>query len=128
MSTQTILARIVFRRGTAAAWAAVNPVMLDGEGGFEIDTRKLKIGDGATAWNDLAYYSTGSGSGGFAAYVHTQSAPSTTWTINHNLGYRPSVELINSGSQEIDGDISHPTINQTVVLLSPPTAGLARLI
>ena len=68
------------------------------------------------------------GGGGAAAYVHTQSTPATTWTINHNLGFRPSVELLDSGSQEIDGAIAHPTVNQTVVTLNPATAGLARLI
>lgn len=65
---------------------------------------------------------------GGAAYVHTQSAPATTWTINHNLGFRPSVELLDTGSQEIDGEVSHPSVNQTVVTLNPATAGLARLI
>lgn len=61
-------------------------------------------------------------------FVFTQSTPSTTWTINHNLGYRPSVELFDSGSQEIDGEVSHPTVNQTIVSLNPATAGTARLI
>jgi hypothetical protein len=70
----------------------------------------------------------GPGGGAGAAYVHTQASPATTWTINHNLGFRPSVELLDSGSQEIDGDIAHPTVNQTVVTLNPATAGLARLI
>ena len=68
------------------------------------------------------------GPSGTPLYVHTQSTPATVWTINHNLGFRPSVELLDSGSQEIDGDISHPTVNQTVVTLNPATAGLARLI
>lgn len=66
--------------------------------------------------------------GSGASYVHTQSVAATTWTINHNLGYRPSVELLDSGSQEIDADVSHPTINQTVVTLIPASAGLARLL
>jgi hypothetical protein len=66
--------------------------------------------------------------GSGTAYVHTQASPATTWTINHNLGFRPSVELLDSGSQEIDGAIAHPTVNQTVVTLNPATAGLARLI
>ena len=70
----------------------------------------------------------GPGGGAGAAYVNTQASPATTWTINHNLGFRPSVELLDSGSQEIDGDIAHPTTNQTVVTLNPATAGLARLI
>lgn len=75
---------------------------------------------------DIANF--GGGGGGASAYVHQQPTPAGTWTINHNLGYRPSVELLDSGSQEIDGEVSHPTVNQTVVVLSPATAGLARLI
>jgi hypothetical protein len=70
----------------------------------------------------------GPGGGAGAAYVHTQASPATTWTINHNLGFRPSVELLDSGSQEIDGAIAHPSVNQTVVTLNPASAGLARLI
>ncbi len=66
-----------------------------------------------------------SGAGGF---VYQQTSPATVWTINHNLGFKPTVELIDSGGQEIDGEISHPTNNQTVVTLNPASAGLARLI
>lgn len=61
-------------------------------------------------------------------YVHQQSTPATTWTINHNMGKYPTVELFNSGMQEIDADISHPSVNQTVITLNPATAGQARLI
>lgn len=68
------------------------------------------------------------GPAGATAFVYQQAAPATTWTINHNLGYKPSVELLDSGSQEIDGDVSHPSDNQTVVTLNPASAGLARLI
>lgn len=64
---------------------------------------------------------------GVPAYVHTQTTPSTSWVINHNLGFRPSVELLDSGSQEIDAEVSHPSANQTVVTLKVATAGLARL-
>jgi hypothetical protein len=115
--------RIQLRRDTAAAWAAANPTLASGEPALETDTRKQKTGDGVTAWNGLAYDAEGGN-----AYVHTQSTPATTWTINHNLGFRPAVELLDSGSQEIDGAISHPTVNQTVITLSPATAGLARLL
>lgn len=65
---------------------------------------------------------------GGAAFVYQQTAPATVWTINHNLGYKPSVELLDSGSQEIDGAVAHPSDNQTVVTLNPASAGLARLI
>lgn len=47
--------RIRIRRATAAQWAAANPVLLDGELAVESDTHQLKVGDGATAWNSLAY-------------------------------------------------------------------------
>ena len=49
------IARIQLRRDTAANWTAANPVLLLGEVGFETDTRKLKLGDGTTAWNSLLY-------------------------------------------------------------------------
>ena len=47
--------RIQLRRGTATAWAVANPTLAIGEPGFETNTGKFKIGDGATAWADLVY-------------------------------------------------------------------------
>lgn len=67
------------------------------------------------------------GADGGAAYVFTQSSPASTWTINHNLGFVPSVEVFDSGSQEVEADVSHPTLNQTVIVFSVPLAGFARL-
>jgi hypothetical protein len=49
------ITRFRLRNGTAATWTATNPVLLAGEVGFESDTRKLKLGDGTTAWNSLLY-------------------------------------------------------------------------
>jgi hypothetical protein len=43
------------RRGTAAEWTTANTVLDPGEPGFETDTNKMKVGDGATAWNSLPY-------------------------------------------------------------------------
>jgi hypothetical protein len=45
--------RMLQRRGTAAQWAAANPVLGDGEIGIEKDTGVIKFGDGETAWADL---------------------------------------------------------------------------
>jgi hypothetical protein len=61
------------------------------------------------------------------AFVFTQPTAATTWTINHNLGHVPSVELFDSGSQEIEADVLHPSVNTTIILLSVPTTGFARL-
>lgn len=46
---------IQFLRGTAAQWTSANPTLAAGKPGFETDTKKLKIGDGSTAWNSLPY-------------------------------------------------------------------------
>jgi hypothetical protein len=48
--------KIKSRRGTAAAWTSANPVLLAGEIGIETDTRRMKVGDGATAWTALDYF------------------------------------------------------------------------
>jgi hypothetical protein len=47
--------KIQLRRDTAAAWTSANPTLAQGELGLETDTTYYKIGDGATAWNSLAY-------------------------------------------------------------------------
>lgn len=65
-----------------------------------------------------------SGSG----YIFTQSSPASIWIINHNLGFRPNVELYDSGSNEILAGVQHPSVNQTIVSVNPATAGFARLV
>jgi hypothetical protein len=53
------LSIIQWRKGTASQWTTANPVLAVGEPGFETDTGKFKVGDGATAWTSLAYASGG---------------------------------------------------------------------
>lgn len=48
--------RMLQRRGTALEFSTLNPVLGDGEIGFERDTGIFKIGDGATAYNSLSSY------------------------------------------------------------------------
>ena len=47
--------RIQLRRDGAQQWANVNPILAQGELGIELDTSRLKIGDGVTPWNSLKY-------------------------------------------------------------------------
>lgn len=44
--------------GTAAELAALNPVLLDGQLGKEVDTNKFKVGNGVLNWNSIEYYTT----------------------------------------------------------------------
>ena len=48
--------RFQLRRDVSTSWSSSNPTLEPGEPGLETDTFKLKIGDGATSWNSLAYY------------------------------------------------------------------------
>ena len=60
-------------------------------------------------------------------FVFEQPTPSTVWVINHNFGYEPSVEVIDSTGAEVEAAVTNPSINQTVVTFSVATAGIARL-
>lgn len=56
--TERVLeSRIQLRNDTAENWASVDPVLLKGEIGIELDTRKIKVGDGTTNWESLQYLS-----------------------------------------------------------------------
>ena len=47
--------KIQFRRDLAANWTSANPILAQGELGYEIDTGMVKLGDGVTDWVTLPY-------------------------------------------------------------------------
>mgnify|MGYP003653827976 CR=1 FL=1 len=47
--------KVDIRRDTASNFTNANPTLKAGEPAFETDTKKLKVGDGSTAWTSLAY-------------------------------------------------------------------------
>lgn len=47
--------RIRFRRAWEEDWKSVNPVLADGEPGFDRTNNMLKVGDGVTPWTELSY-------------------------------------------------------------------------
>jgi len=55
--------QIQLRRDTAADWTSNNPVLAEGEFGWESDTNRFKIGDGSSNWQNLAYASDGDAAG-----------------------------------------------------------------
>ncbi len=60
---------IQHKRGIAANWTSSNPVLSVAEIGYETDTGKFKIGDGASAWSALPYFSTSAGGSGTVTSV-----------------------------------------------------------
>lgn len=56
--------RILLRRDLSQNWNYNDPVLMSGEPGYEMDTRKFKMGDGQTPWSQLPYYSGVTGPAG----------------------------------------------------------------
>lgn len=95
---------IQLRRDSAANWLFINPILAEGEVGLELDTGKRKTGDGLTAWS-LLPYDLGSLP---TNYTHTQSIAASTWTINHNLGYKPGgIMVFDSANTPWFGSVTH---------------------
>jgi hypothetical protein len=54
--------KMQIRRDTVANWTNTNPTLSQGEMGYELNTGKLKIGNGVDAWVDLDYFDDQNGS------------------------------------------------------------------
>lgn len=66
------------------------------------------------------------GSGSFTTYIHTQSLPSTVWTVTHNLGYIPSaVSVIDSSNRLVLSDVEHININSLIITFAAGFSGVA---
>lgn len=75
MATQK--ARFQFRSDTAAAWAIQNPILAEGEPGFEEDTGLLRMGDGVTAFTSLIPYAKTNAVPPLARQIATDNAAGT---------------------------------------------------
>ena len=73
--------RIQVRRGLAADWTSVNPVLAAGEMGVETDTNKFKFGNGTGAWSTLSYAASDSAAIGEIS----QDAINTALTMGSGL-------------------------------------------
>lgn len=57
MNENTQYVRLQLRQDTTENWKSANPILLEGEMGYDTNTKQFKIGDGITSWNNLDYYS-----------------------------------------------------------------------
>ena len=62
-----------------------------------------------------------------ATYVFTQSSPSASWVVVHNLGRYPAVQVVDSGGSMIVPDVHFDTANQITLMFGSPTSGKAYL-
>lgn len=96
MAEKTLNTRIVLRNDTAANWTLHNPTLLAGEAGYEVDTQKLKFGDGTTAWNDLPYF--GEAAESLAKVYQTE--------INKGSDHQEAITSIVDDAELHNGDIA----------------------
>jgi hypothetical protein len=66
--------------------------------------------------------------GGVASYTHVQGVDSDSWIINHNLGYYPLIDVLDSFLNLVVPEILHVSTNQVRVLFTTPLSGQARLV
>ena len=63
--------------------------------------------------------------GGDKNYVHEQSSPSTTWTVDHNLNKRVAVSVVDSAGTLIICDVRYVSDSQVVLTFDAATSGNA---
>lgn len=56
MAQKTLTTRILMRSDTRENWVQNNPILLKGEIGLELNTKRYKIGNGIDTWDLLQYY------------------------------------------------------------------------
>lgn len=74
---------IQIKRGTASSWTSANTTLANGEIGFETDTKKMKVGDGSTAWTSLSYIeSIPTQTGNSGKYLTTDGSTASWGTVS----------------------------------------------
>lgn len=62
-----------------------------------------------------------------SSFEFNQASPSDTWTITHNLNKRPSVTVLTSAGDEVEGAVTVDSLNQITITFCAPFSGSAIL-
>ena len=90
-------------------------------------TVKLKGGTGITLNQPASNEITIASLNDDANFVFTQSIPSATWNITHNLGKFPSVSVVDTADQLMYGNTEYFNQNSLTITFSAPFSGKAYL-
>jgi len=69
----------------------------------------------------------GSAGANVRRHIHAQQSVSNTWVINHTLGGKPQVTVVDSADTVVIGEVTYNSNSQVVVLFSAPFSGYAYL-
>lgn len=115
--------QLQLRRDSAANWTSANPTLLEGEIGYETDTGSMKVGDGATAWASLAYW-TGSGSSGDMVLASVQTVTGAKTFNSGKLvlaGSSSGTTILNANATAGSGTVTLPTTGTLATLAGTET-------
>lgn len=70
---------------------------------------------------------TGGQAGNTRRHVHTQASPIDTWVINHTLGGKPSVMVVDSADTVVVGEVTYNSNSQVTVTFTAAFSGYAYL-
>ena len=115
--------RIQFRRDTTAHWTSINPILLQGEFAYSLDTGFAKIGDGTSTWTQLTYFG-GTGPTGLTGSVGPTGSTGPSVSILGSTGYvfspgASGIGFTGSGISDITSDGDYVTV--TITSGSGPT-------
>ena len=64
---------------------------------------------------------------GQTSYTHTQETPSTSWSVTHNLGFRPSVFVVDTSDNVCYGDVTYTSADALTITFAQSFGGKAYL-
>ena len=103
--------------GTQGTQGTIGVQGVSGVGGAAIDNTD-DVSEGTTN----KYFTVGR-----VSYDHMQGAASSSWSITHNLGFKPNVTVIDSAGNIVEGEIAYTNSNSLTVSFQSAFSGNAYL-
>jgi hypothetical protein len=60
-------------------------------------------------------------------YVHTQASISSSWVINHNLGFFPNVTVLDNSNRMLETYVQYDNVNTATIIMNSAASGKAFL-
>jgi len=123
---------VLQQKTDATKWAKqqVSAPVVDHGTWFEVPITTIAGGTGGALANnaDVLVDFNRTGTAAALAYRHVQASAATTWSITHNLSFRPNVTAVDSTGQAIwPGAVNYPSATTVQLTFSAAVGGEAYL-